>query len=295
MNFRDTGAGNSTKEVWEALGIDGEDTAKRQQDPDIRMVSNPLTGMSDEATAVFTDEEMLECVVEAQPNLSLGTATEVTLDPTARLIPHSLDTVVAEYYRKLRTKIVQQQTENPFRSLLVTSASPQEGKTVTVLNLGISFSMLPSFRVLLVDGDLRRGTLGNWLGVESHQPGLSNIMDGSARLEEVVLKSDKMPLDVIVRGNTQVPDPEALQLSTHFQRLTELYDLILVDSPPVNLISDVQLLAGSCEAVLLVARAFSTSQKAFSRAVQDLSRFRVIGTVLNARTSHSSKYYSHYY
>ena len=67
-----------------------------------------------------------------------------------------------------------------------------------------------------------------------------------------------------------------------FDRVTEQYDLVLVDTPPANLIADVQLLAASCDAVLLVARAFSTTRKAFEKAVQELLPFRVIGTVLNA-------------
>jgi capsular exopolysaccharide synthesis family protein len=290
MGSRQGAGGTSTEEVWEALGIKGADIEKSQDDADISKVSTAAAELPGDATMVFTDEEILDGMDDRQPDLSMGTEAQVTLDPAARLILHSADAQVAEYYRKLRTKIAQQQAENPFRTLVITSAGPQEGKTVTVLNLGLSFSMLPSFRVLVVDGDLRRGTLGEWLGVDNQRPGLSNIMDGSAQLEDVVLKSDQIPMDFIVRGNTQVPDPEASQLTTHFQRLTEMYDLVLVDSPPVNLISDVQLLAASCDAVLLVARAFSTTQKAFSKAVHDLSRFRVIGTVLNARTSQQYRY-----
>jgi Mrp family chromosome partitioning ATPase len=66
--------------------------------------------------------------------------------------------------------------------------------------------------------------------------------------------------------------------------MAEHFDLILVDSPPVNVITDVQLLAGNCDAVLLVARAFSTTCKALEKAAQDLAAFRVLGTVLNAGT-----------
>ena len=67
-------------------------------------------------------------------------------------------------------------------------------------------------------------------------------------------------------------------------RLAEQYDLVLVDTAPVTLMADVQLLAASCDAILLVARAFSTSRKAITRALEELQPFRVIGTVLNATT-----------
>ena len=222
--------------------------------------------------------------IPSPQNGHLGTLAKVTLDKKARLIPHMVDGAVVEYYRMLRTKIMQQQEKKLFRSLVVTSPGPQDGKTVTVLNLGLTFAMLESLKVLVIDGDLRRGSLGQWLGV-GNRPGLSNLIDGSARLEDVVLKSEEIPIKIIVRGNSKSPAAELLNspdLAGHFRRMTESFDLVLVDSPPVNLVTDVQLLAGACDAVLLIARAFSTTRKALETAVQDLLPFRVIGTALNA-------------
>jgi capsular exopolysaccharide synthesis family protein len=202
------------------------------------------------------------------------------------LIRNAVDPLVVEQYRRLRTKIIQYHSKEAFRSLLVTSPSPEEGKTVTVLNLALSFAMLPSFKVLVVDGDLRRGSLGKWLGV-GERPGLSNLIDGSATLAEVVLKSDAIPIHLIGCGTSKTPAGELLQsgeLSRQFQKMTEQFALVLVDSPPVNLITDAQLLAGSCDGVILVTRAFSTTRKSLERAIQDLQPFRVIGTILNGGT-----------
>ena len=212
-----------------------------------------------------------------------GRHADVKLDQTARLIPHAVDSAVVEHYRRLRTKIMQQHASKPFRSLLVTSPNPGEGKSVTVLNLGLIFALLPSFRVVVVDGDLRKGSLGKWLGVE-RRPGLSNLIDGSAKLEDVVLKSEESPMCFVVSGTSEAAPAELLNsgtLSGHLQRLGEYFDMIVVDSPPVNLITDTQLLAASCEAVLLVARAFSTTRKTLEKTVQELAPFRVIGTILN--------------
>jgi Mrp family chromosome partitioning ATPase len=120
-------------------------------------------------------------------------------------------------------------------------------------------------------------------------------MDGSAKLEDAVLKCDDIPLHFILRGNSKMPPAELLhspQLGTQFRRICEQFDLVLVDSAPLNLVTDTQLLAGSCDAVLLVARAFSTTRKALEQAVQDLSPFRIIGTVLNGGPS--SQNYRHY-
>src|SRR5579872_4861319 len=272
VSSRQGNEGRAAQEVWASLGLEANMKRPAANDPDIAETVAAPASMADELALVLPDEQL----GQVEPDLlngSLATSTSIALDPKARLIPHAFSSVIAEHYRKLRTKIMQQQTEKPFRSLVVTSAAPQEGKTVTVLNLGLSFGMLPSFKVLVVDGDLRKGTLGNWMGVDDRTPGLSNLLDGSAQLDEVVLKSDVIPLHVMVRGNTQVLDLDASHFGSNFQRLAELYDLVLVDSPPVNLITDVQVLAESCDAVLLVARAFSTTQKAFEKAVRDLSRF----------------------
>ena len=297
--FRQGADGNAGDGVWEALGIDGieippcADTLPVANDPEASEASGADSVLV-EKLGLGVPEGELPHSIHIPLESSLGVPAKIVLNERARLIPHAVDPVVVEYYRKLRTKILQQQEEKAFRSLVVTSAAPQEGKTVTVLNLGLSFAMLPSLKVLVVDGDMRQGSLGAWLGVDNQQPGLSNLIDGSARLEEVVLQSDEIPMHCIVRGNSQIPDLHSSQLNSHFQRMTEQFDLVLVDSPPVNLITDVQLLAASCDAVLLVARAFATSRKAFEKAVQDLLPFRVIGTVLNAGSAQGSSGYYPY-
>ena len=295
-HFREAPDGTTGEGVWEALGIQG--TAD-QAVPDVAEASEavsapPTAVLTMEAAAISPGAPAVGSVSAPAIGL-LGIATKVAVDRKARLLPNAVDPIVVERYRMLRTKILQERENRPFRSLVVTSANPQEGKTVTVLNLAMSFAMLPSFKVLVVDGDMRRGSLGEWLGVDPKQPGLSNLIDGSAQLEEVVLNSDDLPIHFIVRGNSQVSDLHTSQFHSHFRKLVEQFDLVLVDSPPVNLVTDVQLWAASCDAVLLVARAFQTSRKALEEAVQNLQPFRVIGTVLNAGTAKRPSRYSNYY
>jgi len=215
-----------------------------------------------------------------------GTPAKIDVDQKARLIPNVPDHAVVEHYRRLRTKLMQQRAAKPFQSLVVTSANPQEGKTVTTLNLALSFAMLPSFRVVVIDGDLRRGTLGKWLGVKEH-PGLSNLIEGTSSLNDVVLRCEQIPIHFIVSGNSTLPAAELLHspdFGIHIRSMTEQFDLVLVDSPPVNLITDTQLLASYCDAVLVVARAFSTRCKAFEKMTQDRAPFRIVGAVLNGGT-----------
>ncbi len=256
----------------------------------------PLNG--DAHLATFSDKPEQESIVPVPQNGRFGSAGKLHFDRRMPTLSNVVDSAVLEHYRRLRTKILQQQAAKTFRTLVVTSPGPEEGKSLTVLNLGWSFAMLPSFKILLVDGDLRRGSLGTNLGVDQ-RPGLSDFIDGSAKLDDVVLQCDDIPLHFVSRGSSKVPAAELLQsceLKARFNELAEHFSLVLVDSPPANLIGDVQLLAGSCDAVLLIARAFSTTRKAFEKALQDVSSFRVIGTVLNgaARTQPYRRYRGYY-
>jgi polysaccharide biosynthesis transport protein len=214
-----------------------------------------------------------------------GNTVVAAVSARARLLPSATDPMLVEHYRRLRTKILQQRETRPLRTLMVTSASPQEGKTVTTLNLALSFALLPSFRVLVVEGDLRTGTIGEWLGVEPGLCGFGNLIEGSATLAEAVSKADGIPLHFMMQGNSPISPAELLNapgLRHHFQEMAAHFDLVLVDSPPINLFTEAQLLAAHVDAVLVVARAFSTRVQAFERAVQELGPAKVIGAVLNA-------------
>jgi len=286
--------GSGRASLWDALDLneteaaaEAPQTAAPKENPPA-----PFNGHMSTAPAATADLESQLIVNETH---EFGVKTSAGLDQKARLLPHSAHPMLADYYRRLRTKILQQKEQKPFRSLVVTSAAPQEGKTVTVMNLALSFCSLPNFKVVVVDGDFRKGTLGKWLGVDDAQPGLSNLFCGTARLEDVVLKSDEIPMDFIVAGTEEIRDLHPSHFGGYFQKLGEIYDLVLIDSPPVNLIADVQQLAANADAVLLVARAFSTTKKSLEKAAQELSPFRIIGAVLNAGVGQKAyRYYGQY-
>jgi capsular exopolysaccharide synthesis family protein len=216
-------------------------------------------------------------------NRAFGRLIEARLDERIRLIPNLLDSMNVEQYRLLRTKLLQQQADRMFRTLLVTSARVGEGKTLTTMNLALTFAMLPSFRVLVVEGDLRKGIMQDLLRMQDH-PGFGNLIEGSATLEQVVFRSSDLPVWFVTRGNSRVSPAELLhspQVGLQLREMAKRFDLVLVDSPPVNLVADAQLLAASCESVLLVVRACFTTQAELEEATKKLRRFQVIGTVLN--------------
>jgi capsular exopolysaccharide synthesis family protein len=225
-------------------------------------------------------------------------AGRALLDRKARLIPNTADLSIVEHYRRLRTKLLQENEVRPFRLLMIASLNPHEGKTLTAMNLALSFAMLPSCKVLIIDGDLRKGTLSKWLCAHS-RPGLSNLIDGTAEIANVVVACDNVAVQCLPRGHSKTPAGELLnssRLNDYLRQMAEWFDVVLVDSPPLNIVTDAQLLARCCDGVLLVTRAFSTTRKSLERAVQDLQPFRVLGTVLNgAVRAKNYRKYVHYY
>jgi capsular exopolysaccharide synthesis family protein len=234
----------------------------------------------------------------APDSIELGKLAHLDIDQRAPVIPHCPDPTVVEQYLRLRVKILQVQEVQTFRTLVVCSPGPKEGKTVTTVNLGVTFGKLPGYRVLVVDADLRRGGLGKWMGAAGY-PGFSNLLDGSAQLEDVVLKSDDMPVHFVFRGTSRHQAGELLHSPRLRESLSQMaghYDLVLLDSAPVTLLMDTQQLARSCDAALLVARAYSTSRKALRQAMDELSGTRIIGTVLNSSArSRIYRRYNNYY
>jgi capsular exopolysaccharide synthesis family protein len=220
-------------------------------------------------------------------NGNYGTRVDFRMDPGVRVWSHAIDHAVLEHYGLLRTQILQKHKDQPFKSLLITSPGPEQGKTVTVLNLALLFAKLPSFKVLVVEGDLRRGSLQRCLGLES-APGLCNLLDGTAQLKDVILKSDATPVDFVLRGYSAMSPAELLHtphLGAYMKTFTDHYDMVFIDSAPVNMVEDTQVLAAHADAILLVARPFLTSCKELAEASQSLMRHRIIGAVFNGASS----------
>ncbi len=259
--------------------------------PEIKVVgpiADPPRTSGSRATGFATPLETEFADILAQSGAPLQEAparakTTTTVDRKVPIVAHAQDAAALEHYRRLRTKLVQLNGVKPFRSLLIASAAPQEGKTITTLNLALSYSMLSSFKVLIVDGDLRRGGLGKSLGLDD-RPGFQNLIDGSATEETAVFDCSDLGVHVSPRGNSEMSPAELLQseqLPRLLHRWEEQFDLVILDSCPLNLLTDTQVLSVHCDAILLVARAFATKQKALEKALHDLKPARVLGTILN--------------
>jgi tyrosine-protein kinase Etk/Wzc len=194
----------------------------------------------------------------------------------------------AESYARLVTNLGFAATEHPVKVLLVTSALARDGKTTVATNLALTLAR-EGRRVLLIDGDLRGGRIGGMLGL-FERAGLSDtLLQQSAfadAVAEVPVDSQRV-LHVLTRGAALTTDPSALLGSTApgelIASVRERYDMIVVDTPPVNSVADAAMLTRHCDGVLLVARAGVTGRDALIFAMEQLRIVRapLIGGVLN--------------
>jgi polysaccharide biosynthesis transport protein len=213
-----------------------------------------------------------------------------TPDPTGRrlLLDRRADDweAMSEMYARIWTNVAFARPDERVQVLLITSALASDGKTTTASNLAISVARSGQ-RVLLIDADLRRGMLHEVFGV-SVEPGLTELLlEGPTEnsLRRVELEGEGR-LDYLTAGR-RGSHPAQLLGSTRMQALLrslrERYDLIVIDTPPVNLVADAALLSAAVDGVLLVARAGTSRMEAVAFAAEQLraARAPLLGTVIN--------------
>jgi capsular exopolysaccharide synthesis family protein len=200
----------------------------------------------------------------------------------------------AEAYRSLRTSLQFARQERDLHTILVTSRAAAEGKTSTLSNLGAMFAQAGQ-RVVLVSCDLRKPRLGQFFGIDE-KPGLTTAILGEQPVEELV---QAVPGDdnLWLLGSGELPPNPAELLNGRriqevFAALRELFDLVLIDSPPVLPVTDAVLLAKDADATLLIVAAGQTSRNDLQRAAEKLSQVnaKVVGLVLNETTRQAGGY-----
>jgi len=210
--------------------------------------------------------------------------------------PHS---VLAESFRSLRTSILQSSTVSRPQVLLVTSTQPGEGKTSTAINLALALAQRGE-RVLLIDGDLRKPEISSTLGL-TNTKGLSKVLAKACRLGEAIERPSLSPnLWALPAGKRPQNPAELLSAPNMEQLLQELrrhFDHLVIDSPPVLLVTDAAVLSKFVDGVLLVVESGVTSRNAVLRAYKTLetSGARILGTVVNKMDFGHDGYYGYIY
>lgn len=204
---------------------------------------------------------------------------------------------VREAYKTLRTNVRFCLQGDSCKRICITSAMSGEGKSITFLNLAISIAEAGQ-KVLLIDADLRRPALARLAG-KMPVPGLSNVLAGLVKPEEAINCEVYPNLDVIFSGDIP-PNPSELLGADAFRGLIEelslRYEYILIDAPPVNVVSDACIIANCVDGVLVLVRQGRSRKDYVKQAVNklQLTGAKVLGFVLNGVQLETGQKYGYY-
>ncbi|MEG2137747.1 MAG: CpsD/CapB family tyrosine-protein kinase [Oscillospiraceae bacterium] len=206
------------------------------------------------------------------------------------------DFYIREAYKTLRTNVTFSTTVEGCKVIAVTSAMASEGKSITTLNLAISFAETGA-RVLLIDGDLRRPSIARLMEMNA-KPGLSNVLVKLSDLRQTVRHSERSGLELLLSGDIP-PNPTELLGSERMRLLLEelraTYDYIFVDTPPVNVVADISILSRWMDGILFVVRAGESERDPVVSAVSQLefAGAKLLGFVMNGANSSTGGRYSY--
>ncbi len=217
---------------------------------------------------------------------------------TERIVEQNPQAMFSEGIRTARTGILLSAIDEPHRAVVVTSSVPGEGKTTFATNLALAFSQTK--RVVLVDADMRRPSIGKLFGREPNAPGLSTLVSGNTPPTDCIFKVEGSELYVIPSG-TVPPNPLELLLSKRFEdtlnKLQEMFEIVIIDSPPVQLVSDAMVVSRHCTGMVYIVKADDTPYQVARNGIKRLKRAHanIIGVALNRLDfERADKYYGEY-
>ena len=205
---------------------------------------------------------------------------------------------VREAFNTLRTNVVFGMAPSGGKSLLITSANQSEGKSTTSVNLGVVLAQNGA-KVLLIDADMRKPKLHKFFNVD-YTKGLSRFLIGQGTLNDSLYRTPIKGLDLMTAGIIP-PNPSELlgsnRMKVFIEKAQEYYDYVIIDTPPINVVTDATVLSESVSAVLVVVHYGSTTRDDFQKAKNQLkiSGANVIGfAIIGVRSEHKG-YYKKYY
>jgi len=208
-------------------------------------------------------------------------------------------TTVSEAFRSLRTNLQFTSVDKKVKSILITSSLPNEGKSTILKNLAYALAMT-GVKVIVVDCDLRNPTVHQMFKIPN-MSGLTNIIVEDDRYEKYVISDKEFDNLGIITSGPIPPNPSELigsnRMKIFLDKLKENYDYVLLDAPPVLLVTDPTVLAPVVDGVILVIQANKTEIEATKRAKEILTNVKanILGAVLNKVKEQRSGYYYYYY
>jgi capsular exopolysaccharide synthesis family protein len=234
----------------------------------------------------------------AKNDLSQVQSLPVALPKASKLICLTAqESFGAEKFRFLGVRLRQLQQSRPLKKVLITSTIPEEGKSTVAANLATILARRQQPKVLLLEGDLRRPSLGQQFGLGSI-PGLSEWLQGEPRPIKHIYRLEGSNVWFLPAGRPPMNPLELMQsgrLSELLNQLSAWFDWIVIDSPPILPLGDTSVWARLADGILLVTREGITKRRMLQRGLQALEQSKLLGAVLNssANTDHSN-YYQRY-
>jgi receptor protein-tyrosine kinase len=231
--------------------------------------------------------------------LRLIRAVPSQFSPDALILdPQHLHDAPIEEFRTLRTRLNHMQSRQPIHTVMLTSASPAEGKSFAATNLALAEAQLSGNLTLLCDFDFRRPVIHNLFQID-RSPGITDYLQGKVELHDAMRRIGDSNLYVMPAGVAVTNPLELLNLPEVKQmldRLPAIFNWIVLDTPPLLFAADGNLLATMCHGAILVVRIGATTSDSVSRAMQSLCQNNVIGLVVNgARRGELYSKYTYYH
>ena len=204
----------------------------------------------------------------------------------------------AEQFRTLRTNIRYSSLGNEIKSIVVTSSLPGEGKSTIISNLAAAMATAGK-RVIILDCDLRKPTMHKKFSISNSQ-GLTNILVQDKKITEIMIAADVPNLYIIPSGPIP-PNPSELLgskgMKDTLEELTRLFDMVLIDTPPVLNISDAQILSTLSQGTIIVAAYGKTERKVILNAKESIEKVggKILGVVINKIPEKHNDIYGNYY
>lgn len=281
----------------------GEDSLDEETQGDIQRITSGLDGSVSKRENRFASDETVSIEDFQHPEESFPEWDERLI----KVVGFSNRT--AESFRVLRSKILLPQDGRPApKTIMVTSALPQEGKTFVTANLGIALAQGVDQHALLVDCDLRAPSLAQLFGISSEH-GLANYLQGNNDLGSLLRRTSSMKLSILASGLPPV-NPAELLGSARMQNLVEeLSDrypdrYVIFDTPPLEVASESKVLSQAVDAVVLVVRQGTSSKALVEKFISDIGKDKIIGVIFNGYKTNfistrlvdkSHYYYGNYY
>jgi capsular exopolysaccharide synthesis family protein len=203
----------------------------------------------------------------------------------------------AEKFRLLRVRLRNLRERRPLQKRVITSAVPNDGKTLVAMNLAVSLAKHTNERVLLLEGDLRKPMAAHHMGVKG-LPGLGEWLLQDKHISEFIYHFEELQLWILPAGSA--PDnPGTILQSPRFldtyRELVAAFDWIIIDAPPLIPMADVSYWSRQADGLLLVVREGKTSKAILKKGLETLDNPKLVGIVLNDVREVDSRYYHNYY